>query len=178
MNNGGFAKGCYVVYGNNGICMIEDIKEMRFAAGMEKNTYYILKPASADASTVFVPADNEKLMAKMRPLMTKEEIDSLLLGMQGKEIVWNSDRRARNELFHDIMSKGITEDLLLMIGCIYNRKRESYAKGRKLPTMDSNILKSAEKLVEEEFAYVLQIPQKDVGKYIRDLMKVPETDEH
>lgn len=178
MSNVNYEKGHYVVYGTNGICMIEDIKEMSFASGMEKNTYYILKPASAGASTVFVPADNEKLMAKMRPLMTKAEIDSLLLGMQGKEIAWNNDRRARNELFHDIMAEGITEDLLLMIGCIYNRKRENYAKGRKLPTMDSNMLKAAEKLVEEEFAYVLQIAQKDVGKYIRNLLEVPEIDEH
>lgn len=177
MNNSKFEVGRHVVYGTNGICMIEELKEMRFAAGMEKNTYYILKPASANASTIFVPTDNEKLMAKMRPLMTKEEIHSLLLGMQGKEITWTTDRRARNELFHDIMVKGITEDLLLMIGCIYNKKRELLLKGRKLPTTDSNILKNAEKLVEEEFAYVLGIKPSEVGGYIRDLLKVPETDE-
>ena len=177
MNKSGLEKGCFVVYGTNGICMIEDVTEMRFAAGMEKNTYYILKPVSANASTLFVPADNEKLMAKMRKLMTKEEIDSLLLGMQGKEITWTSDRRARNEMFHDIMIKGVTEELLLMIGCIYKRKIELLETNRKLPTTDNNVLKSAEKLVEEEFAHVLGIDKKDVVKYIRNLLEVPETDE-
>jgi len=177
MDTARFEKGQYVVYGTNGICMIEELKEMRFAAGMEKNTYYILKPASANASTIFVPIDNEKLMAKMRPLMSRDDIHDLLLGIQGKEILWTTDRRARSEKFHDIMVKGVTEDLLLMIRCIYKRKRELLTGNRKLPTTDSNMLKSAEKLVEEEFAYVLGIEPKDVGKYIRELLEVPETDE-
>lgn len=170
-----FEKGQFVVYGTNGICTIEDITEMSFAKGMAKAPYYILKPAGADSSTIFVPVKNEKLVSKMRALMTKEEIDSLLLGMADKELEWEDDRRYRAENFHDILTKGVTEDLLLMISCIYVRKRQLIAQNKKLPTTDGNTLKAAEKLVEEEFSHVLGIRPDEVGKYIRKLLDVPES---
>lgn len=167
--------GQFVVYGTNGICTVEDITEMSPARGMEKAPYYILKPAGADTSTLFVPMKNEKLVSKMRAVMTKEEIDTLLMGMVDKELEWETDRRYRTENFHDILTKGVTEDLLLMISCIYVRKRELIIQNKKLPATDSNTLKAAEKLVEEEFSHVLGIKPHEVGKYIRNLLKVPET---
>lgn len=170
-----FEKGQYVVYGTNGICSIADITEMSFTRGMAKVPYYILKPEAANASTIFVPINNEKLVSKMRALMTKEELDTLLLGTRGKKIEWESDRRERAEKFHDILTGGVTEELILMISCIYVRKRELISQNKKLPSTDSNTLKTAEKLVEEEFSYVLGINPKDVGKYIRNLLNVPET---
>ena len=57
------------------------------------------------------------------------------------------------------------------------KKRELTEQGRKLSTTDENILKSAEKLVEDEFSYVLDIPQSDVGRYIRNLLHVSDEDE-
>lgn len=177
MDSSRFAKGEYVVYGTNGICLIEDIRLMKFALDTEKSDYYILKPASNDASTIYVPMKNEKLVGKMRSIMTKDEIDSLLLGMRDKEIQWEKDRRYRSEIFHEILVKGVTQKLLLMIRCIYMKKRELLPLGKKLPTTDENTLKAAEKLVEEEFAYSLEIPRTDVGKYIRRLLDVPETEE-
>lgn len=177
MENNIFAKGEYVVYGTNGICLIEDIRLMRFALDTKKSDYYILRPVGNDTSTIYVPMNNEKLVGRMRPIMTKDEIDSLLLGMRDKEIEWESDRRARGELFHEILIKGVTQKLLLMIRCIYMKKRALIPLGKRLPTTDENILKSAEKLVEEEFAYALGISAADVGKYIRKLLEVPETED-
>ena len=172
-----FDKGTCVVYGTNGLCMVEDIKEIQFTVGAEKNTYYVLKPVGANAATIFVPVDNEKLMSEMRATMTKEEIDSLLCGMTDKEIRWDNDRKRRLERFHDILFKGVTEELLLMINCIYRKKQELSAINKQIPTSDSNTLKSAEKLVEEEFSHVLGIEPSEVGKYIRNVLGVPETDE-
>jgi len=169
-----FEKGKYVVYGTNGICLIEDIKLMKFAYDSDKSTYYILKPVSSDASTVYVPEKNEELMAKLRPIMTKDDIHSLLLGMKGKEIQWENDRRYRTESFHEILSQGVTQNLLLMIRCIYMRKKELMPLGKKLPMTDENTLKTAEKLVEEEFAYALSIEKNQVNEYIRNLLAVSD----
>lgn len=168
------AKGQYVVYGTNGICLVEDIRMMKFALDTEKNPYCILKPASSDSSTIYVPLNNEKLMGKLRPVMTKEDIDSLLLGMRDKEITWDGDRRNRTERFHDILAGGVTQTLLLMIRCIYMKKRELISLGKNLSATDEGTLKSAEKLVEEEFSYALHIPKEEVTTYIRDLLGVTE----
>ncbi|MDO4486835.1 MAG: CarD family transcriptional regulator [Bacillota bacterium] len=170
MINSTYEKGNYVVYGTEGICVIDDITEMSFMAGMEKSRYYVLKPEGSNGSKVYVPAENENLMSKLRPLMTKQELDMLLTGMRDKELEWEKDKRLRTELFHGIMAKGVTESLLLMIRCIYLKKNELENKGRKLPASDGNTLKTAEKLVEEEFACVLGIEKKDVGSYIRRMI--------
>ena len=70
--------------------------------------------------------------------------------------------------------KGVTQKLLLMIRCLYMKKRELIPLGKKLPTTDENTLKSAEKLVEEEFSHVLGIPGTEVSGYIRSLLNVSE----
>lgn len=172
MNNSVFEKGQYVIYGTNGLCVVEDIKNMSFIKGEEKKLYYILAPVKAKSSTIFVPLNNEKLVLKMRDTMTKEEIDSLLMGMSDKEFEWENDRRARADMFHDIIAKGVTEELLLMIRCIYMKKNELMAKKKFLPTTDSKTLEFAEKMVEEEFAYVLEIQPGEVGDYIRKVLAV------
>ncbi len=99
-------KGQYVTYGTNGICLVADIRDMSFVAETEKNKYYVLEPVSTSASTIFVPAGNQQLVSNIRPLMTKKEIDSLLL----------------------------------MISCIYMKKRQLMSINKKLPTSDSNTL--------------------------------------
>ena len=165
-----YEKGSYVVYGTDGICVIDDVTEMSFMAGVEKSRYYVLKPEHSSDSKVYVPAGNEKLMSKLRPLLTKQEIDMLLTGIRYKAIEWEPDRRLRTEFFHGILAKGVTEELLLMIRCIYLKKNELENVGRKLSSSDVNSLKTAEKLVEEEFACVLGIERKDVGAYIRSMI--------
>ena len=102
-----YEKGSYVVYGTDGICVIDDVTEMSFMAGVEKSRYYVLKPEHSSDSKVYVPAGNEKLMSKLRPLLTKQEIDMLLTGIRDKAIEWEPDRRLRTEFFHGILAKGL-----------------------------------------------------------------------
>ena len=166
-----YEKGNFVVYGTTGICVIDDVTEMSFMAGMEKSRYYVLKPEHSSDSKVYVPAANEILMSKLRPLLTRQEIDMLLTGMRDKELEWETDRRLRTEKFHEILTNGVTESLLLMIRSIYLKKNELENMGRKLAASDMNTLKTAEKLVEEEFACVLGIEKKDVGAYIRSMIQ-------
>ena len=46
--------------------------------GGKKKTYFVLKPASQDGSTTFVPTDNALVLKKMRRLLTVEEIHKLI----------------------------------------------------------------------------------------------------
>ena len=174
MENREMTKGNYVAYGTNGICEIEDVKPLSFTSGAEKSLYYILRPANSQGSTIFVPAGNETLTSRIRSLMTKDEIDALLTGMRDKELAWEQDRRFRTENFHEILMKGVQQELLLMIRCIYLKKQELEASGKKLPATDGNTLKAAEKLVEEEFSHVLHIAPGEVGEYIRSLLQVSD----
>ena len=170
MNRNGFDIGEYVSYGINGMCNIEDIRPMQLSQSVEKMMYYILRPESNPKSTIFVPVNNQKLVSKMRELMTKDEINAMLVRMKDRTLEWEKDVRFRTESFHEILSNGVNQDLILMIRCLHRKRQELVQLGKKLPARDSNTLKTAERLVEEEFAHVLHIKCEEVSDYIRDVM--------
>ena len=170
MNRNGFDIGEYVSYGINGMCNIEDIRPMQLSQCVEKMMYYILRPESNPKSTIFVPVNNQKLVSKMRELMTKDEINAMLVRMKDRTLEWEKDVRFRTESFHEILNNGVNQDLLLMIRCLHRKRQELVQLGKKLPARDSNTLKTAERLVEEEFAHVLHIKCEEVSDYIRDVL--------
>ena len=170
MNRNGFDIGEYVSYGINGMCNIEDIRPMQLSQSVEKMMYYILRPESNPKSTIFVPVNNQKLVSKMRELMTKDEINAMLVRMKDRTLEWEKDVRFRTESFHEILSNGVNQDLILMIRCLHRKRQELVQLGKKLPARDSNTLKPAERLVEEEFAHVLHIKCEEVSDYIRDVL--------
>lgn len=170
MNRNGFDIGEYVSYGINGMCNIEDIRPMQLSQSLEKMMYYILRPESNPKSTIFVPVNNQKLVSKMRELMTKDEINAMLVRMKDRTLEWEKDVRFRTESFHEILSNGVNQDLILMIRCLHRKRQELVQLGKKLPARDSNTLKTAERLVEEEFAHVLHIKCEEVSDYIRDVL--------
>ena len=170
MNRNGFDIGEYVSYGINGMCNIEDIRPMQLSQSVEKMMYYILRPESNPKSTIFVPVNNQKLVSKMRELMTKDQINAMLVRMKDRTLEWEKDVRFRTESFHEILSNGVNQDLILMIRCLHRKRQELVQLGKKLPARDSNTLKTAERLVEEEFAHVLHIKCEEVSDYIRDVL--------
>ena len=170
MNRNGFDIGEYVSYGINGMCNIEDIRPMQLSHSVEKMMYYILRPESNPKSTIFVPVNNQKLVSKMRELMTKDEINAMLVRMKDRTLEWEKDVRFRTESFHEILNNGVNQDLILMIRCLHRKRQELVQLGKKLPARDSNTLKTAERLVEEEFAHVLHIKCEEVSDYIRDVL--------
>ena len=170
MNRNGFDIGEYVSYGINGMCNIEDIRPMQLSQSVEKMMYYILRPECNPKSTIFVPVNNQKLVSKMREPMTKDEINAMLVRMKDRTLEWEKDVRFRTESFHEILNNGVNQDLILMIRCLHRKRQELVQLGKKLPARDSNTLKTAERLVEEEFAHVLHIKCEEVSDYIRDVL--------
>ncbi|MDO4518364.1 MAG: hypothetical protein Q4B78_04065, partial [Bacillota bacterium] len=104
------------------------------------------------------------------------DIEDILMGLSSEDVEWIDDRRERNEYFKSILHDGISSRLLNMIILIYERKRKLAKVSKKLPVADTNTLKHAEKLVEEEFGYVLQLDDEEVPKYIRRRLHIPEED--
>ena len=69
-----FSKGETVVYGGSGVCEIDDIKDVRFYHERPQK-YYILKPLFVNqAQVVYVPFNNEKLTAKIKPVILRRKL--------------------------------------------------------------------------------------------------------
>jgi len=164
-----FQIGEVVSYGATGICTIEDIRmESLSRAGTRKQEYYILRPAATPTCTTYVPVANEALTARMRRIFTKQQIDQLIESVRDSRLEWIEDIRRRADTYGQILSGGISAELLKLIGCLYLEKKSRGQGGRKFCATDEKILSSAERMVSEEFSYALEIPQNKVSAYIAE----------
>lgn len=166
-----FEVGEKVSYGTTGICTIEDIRlEPVTRAGRRKQQFYVLRPTATPTCLTMVPTGNEELQGKMRRILTKTEIDDLISSVRGQTLPWVDDARQRGEAYGQILARGISGDLLLLIANLYREKRRRTEDGRRFGITDEKILNSAARMVSEEFSYALAIPKSKVTAYIAEKM--------
>ncbi len=164
--NAVFEKEQYVVYGKMGVCRVMDRQRLSF--GGEKEEYYILAPMRDPRSLVYVPCANETLVARLRPLLTGDEIDNILSCVAQVDIPWTEDRGERASQFRAIISDGDRREIVRLVRCLYAKKQEKAAAGKKLSAADEAFLQECIRLIEEEFVLALGISAEQVGNYIRE----------
>ena len=165
-----FRIGDLVVYGKMGVCTITAISSMSFG-GDDEADYYVLCPKSDRSSCVYVPCNNAQLLARMRPLLTKEEIDRLLRDAHDEQIEWIDDKNERTVQFRDIVTQGDRGRLICLVRCLLDEQKARATDGKKLSSADEAVLKECVRLVEEEFSCALDISPQDVGAYIREALE-------
>lgn len=152
--------GHIVVYGTEGICEICDITEKTF--GSETIEYYVLNPVNKEGETVYVPKNNEKVMARMRHILTQKEADALLEMEPQQPIEWEPVDRERQKIYKEILLCGSSKDVFDMTRNLYMYQINQQEKGKKLHSIDERFMKEAEKMLFEELAYVYKIPVAEV----------------
>ena len=70
--------------------------------------------------------------------------------------------------FQTIVKECDLGQLISLVSCIYHRREDLIAAGKKLGASDETLLQRAEALIENEVAYVLKVEQSEVSDYIRD----------
>lgn len=156
--------GSYVLYGKTGVCLVQEQKTITM--GNESNQYYVLCPVSDGRSSVFVPCDNETLVAKMCPLLSREEIDVLLSDADSQRLEWIDDRNQRIAYYRTVMSGNDRRALIRLICCLFRKKEEKQALGKHISSVDESTLHECMRLIDEEFSMVLGIPRREVVNYI------------
>ena len=158
-----------IVYGSNGVCKIEGI-ENKELMGTRKQ-YFVLKPIKSNASTYFVPTENNRLLAKMKSLLSKEEINELIDSMVKEKANWIANESERKEKYRSIISDGNRLELIKMIKSIFIQKKEREANGKRLHASDERFFRDAERLLYGEFEYVLNLSEDQLMTYILDRIK-------
>lgn len=156
--------GTYVQYGKTGVCLVQEQTSIKI--GRETSQYYVLAPISDGRSSVYVPCNNAELVARMRPLLTREEIDALLSSAEDERQPWIDDRNERGALYRRVTGEGDRRHLVRVICCLFRKKHERQEMGKQLSTMDENALQECMRLIDEEFSMVLDIPRSEVVNYI------------
>ena len=135
---------------------------------MSGELYYVLTPVGDSRSSVYVPCHNPDLLARMRPLLTREEIDALLSDVDTVRLTWIDDRNERAMLYRAVTGGGDRKELVRLLACLMRKKQERIAIGKRLSSMDENFLQECVRLVQEEFSMVLGIAAREVGPYIQE----------
>lgn len=153
-----------VIYKGEGVCTVADIVVKVFRE--KEMEYYVLKPVYKENSEVFVPKNNTELTSKMRQVLTRQEIISLIKSMPDESDIWIDDENQRKSYYKQLIANGDRTELIRLIKTLFNYKEKQKNAGRKLHTTDEKFLKDAEKILYDEFAYVLNISQKEVIPFI------------
>lgn len=161
-----YSVGDTIVYGGSGVCEISEIKDIQF--GRERpQKYYVLKPLFVNqAMVVYVPMKNDKLVAKIQPIISRDEAIDLIKDIKNMNIDWIEDRNLRKDTYNDILSSGERKDIIGVIRVINSRRRILEEDGKTLNMQDEKILYEAQKRMDAEFAVALDIGIDDVGEYI------------
>lgn len=166
-----YQKGDHVRYGTNGVCVIADIETMTSMDRRSVKDYYVLRPVAESGTKIFVPLDNPALLGKMHAILTREEINEAIRQSAADPLPWVGDRNRRSEAFKEILKTAEPFPLLQLCSCIHGRRLQLSQEGKRLSGSDEAILKQAERLVENEFAFSLDIPRGEVAAYIHALWK-------
>lgn len=153
----------YIIYGLTGVCQVVDITKESFIDNLQKE-YYVLKYIYDNDTIIKIPTDNEKI--SMRKLLSKEDMSTLINSIPNSETIWIDNDRKRNEEFKSILKTGDIENLVKLIRSIYLDKEYKQSIGKKLYKVDDEIMQTAERLLNEEFATILNISPDEVSTYI------------
>ncbi len=159
------AVGQTVVYGTQGVCTVREISILKL--GKTKGEYYVLSPVDDPGSTVYVPTANEKLMGKLRPVLTEKEADALIDEAVREPLEWIVSDAERKSTCDDIVKSGDRKQLMQLVGMLYRRREALKDQKKHFHNIDAQYLKTAERMLHGELAYALGIAADDVADYIR-----------
>lgn len=154
-----------VMYGTTGVCVVDSVEDKRI--GKEIKKYYVLKPVSQTTSTVYIPADNHKLLEKVRKMLSVEEIKSILNSLNSEPDIWTDNDAERRAKFSEIISSGDRKAYLVLLRTLHNRQNFLSGTGKRLHIADERALKEAQRLILDEFSVVLSISPNEVREYIK-----------
>ena len=137
---------------------------MRF--GKEKADYYVLEPKEQPGAKFYVPVANKAAVAKLRSLLSREALLSLLHSEDVRHYPWIPDENQRKLRFRELINSGDRAQLLGMIGALHRHRQAQLAAGRKFHQSDENFLNDAQKLLNAEFALVFDLEPAAVSSFI------------
>lgn len=163
-----FRKGEYVIYGNNGICCIEEIGVPRDTPlGDSGKEYYTLAPGifqwenlcAFGYEGIHAP-DSDKGGSLEKLILQIPEI-------RAEEVI-GQDVRALGERYKGCLDTHRCEDLVRLIKTVYRKEKRLEENGKKLAKTEREYSKLAKELLHREFSMALEVPYDEVESYITE----------
>lgn len=160
-----FSVGKPVMYRRYGICTVIATELQKF--GDTEKLYYSLEPMYGKKTKFFVPADMAELDNVVREILPESELLAAIEAAEKRDAVWEDDGRVRSAQFDALLKNGNIEDMLWLIKILNLHRQHQREVGRTFLDADKRVLAFAERLVSDEFSYVLGIDRAEVIDYIQ-----------
>lgn len=161
--------GDLVMYGIHGVCKILELEKRK--VDRKYIEYYVLEPTDQPGARFYVPTQNEAAVAKMRPMLTQQELEAMLREEDTCRDSWIEDENQRKQYYRELINSGDRKALIRMVITLHKHKQELLDAGRKFHLCDENFLRDAQKLIGSEFSVVLNIGQDEVGSYVQSVIQ-------
>ncbi len=160
-----FSIGDYMIYGINGVCLVQDVCASPFDK-KDTRTFYMLKPLGATSgSVIYTPTDNEQI--PMRALMSRQgalELISQLPTIAPLEI---PTEKMRREIYRQTMHSCDPVQYVSLIKTVQARRAEMMAAHKRLSETDSDFERNAKLSLYHELAIALDMQYAEVEPYLR-----------
>ena len=163
-----FQIGDFVVYGIHGVCRIVETEER--TVDYKQVSYFVLEPAEQSGARYLIPMHNHAALGKLRPVLSREELNDLLRSEAVHVQEWIPDENRRKQTYRELIGSGDRAALIRMVGALHRHRAVQAAAGRKFHLCDENFLRDAEKILNAEFSMVLGIEPGQVENYILTVM--------
>jgi Transcriptional regulators, similar to M. xanthus CarD len=161
--------GDVLLYIRRGVCRITEIVERDMMG--QSNLYYVLKLIHDSKATIYVPINSKDIEAKIQRILSKEEVNDNIQAIAKEDTIWIENNNKRKEYYQTIISGGDRREMLKLIKTLYKRKIAQQEIGKKIHIADINVMKEAEKIIYEEFSYILEIEPDQVYSIILEQIK-------
>ncbi len=164
-----FEKGSYVVYGNSGICKVEDITHIDIPDSDSKRMYYVLTSVTNKGNRSFIPVDNVKVV--IRNIINKDEAMELIDNIPEIEEIWIDNDKAREEKYKEYSRTCDCRNWVSIIKTIYLRKEQRIEQGKKMTSTDERYFRIAEDNLYSELGFALNKDKSEMEDFIASRIK-------
>ncbi len=167
-----FNCGDLIVYGNNGVCCIEEITTSPLDIVEKDKLYYVLKNLSSNG-VAYVPVDSS---VYMRPVMSQDDANALIdkIPSVSTAMFDNIPARELQKTYREILLSHDSVAILSLIKHVRLTAKRKQELKKKLSSTEERFLEQALKVIGSELSVSLGIDMKNVRDYITDRLGTDE----
>ena len=113
--------GDYIVYGNHGVCRVEDIGILNITGVDDSIVCYTLQPVFSKASTLYTPVNNDKV--SMRKVISSEEAQELIDRIPQIPLLKIECDKQREDVYKEALKKHNCMDWVKIIKTLRKKAR-------------------------------------------------------
>lgn len=164
-----FNIGDLIIYGDEGVCRVEEISVPDLPDVSPDRLYYTLSPLYREGR-IYIPVDTAVFM---RPVISQSEADELIgqIPEIGPCPCGDKSLRALSEYYEEFLSSHSCADLIQLILTIYDKEQAVAGSRKKLGLIDERYMKRAEEMLHGEFAVALGLDRDEVKEHIETQLR-------